>query len=244
MITVCGANVSLVDARRIPLIRPETAGNRWKGVSHGDALDALITEFQKREWEVQDQQFALAGSKDNPGSDLVGAFDLKLPGLDAPDGQAFSLGLMTSNALKRAMRIFVGTKIFVCNNGMATGEVVLARKHTLNFNVGDAIGPALDNYFIAAQKVGETVDRLKNRNLHISHAEHLILEAGRQGMLPWSRLSELDKQYREPPHKEHGRETSWTLLNAFTEVVKRSPVHAQMDSMNKFRDMLPLATAA
>jgi hypothetical protein len=244
MITVYGANATIAQLQDIPLNRPSKAGARWKGVQHGDMVNALVTEFHKREWEVLSSQFALDGPKEDKTADMVGAFDLRLPNMDAPEGQEFSLGIMTSNGMRRATKYFVGTKVMVCNNGCSVGEIILHRKHTLNFNLEDAIRPALNEYVIAASKAKDLVAQLRHRDLGQAESDHLLLEAGRRQMLPWSRIGAVDAEYRNPQHSEHGANTSWALLNAFTEVVKRSPVHAQMPAMDKFRDILPLAIAA
>ena len=60
--------------------------------------------------------------------------------------------------------------------------------------------------------------------------------------MPWSRIGAVDKEYRQPTFAEHGRGTSWALLNAFTYTVKRNPALKQMEQMNRFRELLPTYT--
>jgi len=240
MITVYGIPTSLDELRRIPLVRPEKAGCRWKGVQHGEAVDAIIDETSTRGWSIGDMKFSL--NKDN--TELAGGMDLVIPEIDPPDGQRFSLGILTSNARTRAMRLYVGTMISICNNGMATGEMILTRKHERTFNFVEELEPALDSYFLAAKQIPLMVERLKETKIGPSEAEHILMEAGRRKLMPWAHIGLVDKEFRLPRHADHGSGTSWALLQSFTEIVKRSPPRMQMDAMNSFRDMLPLAVAA
>lgn len=234
MITVIGSNTTYEQLADIPLTRPSRAGSVWRGVPHHDLVEAVLEECRMRKWKVNEMKFALSEDK----ADLAGAIALTIPSIKAPEGMDLSLGVLTSNALRRRMRIVVGAEVRVCHNGMCTGEVVMCRKHTSRLDLYREVEEGLNLYLERAKTIPDTVKVLREKELPQPTADHFLLEAGRQSLLPWSRIGQVDKQYRHPRFAEHGKGTAWALLNAFTWVVKQSNPLRQMDQINQFRQML------
>lgn len=237
MIAVCGSNVNLDTLHQIPVERPERAGRVWQGIQHGELVDAVLDETSLRGWRVTDMRFALGNSP----SELAAAFELHIPGIEPPPGQSFSLGLLTSNAMKRRLKMVVGSNVFVCNNGVATGEIVMLKRHTTRLDLFGEVERSLDEYAIKAAAIPLMVEGLRQRDLSPLEQEHVLMEAGRLGLMPWSRIGQVDEEYRHPRFAEHGIGTAWSLLQAFTWVVKKDPPLRQMDEMNAFRRLLPSA---
>ena len=236
MISVCNNNARLEEIQQVEVRRPERAGRVWRGISHKLLTETIIADMLRRNWSIKAMAFSL--SKDQ--ADLAGAFDIEIPNLDAPEGQMFSLGFLTSNMMRKPLKFVVGTKIFVCNNGMATGEIILKRKHTFRFNLSFEVTDALNQYGERARLINHTVEQMKERSLPATEYERLLVKTGRDKILPWSRIGQLDEEYQHPTFADHNERTSWGLYNAFTHIVKKSPPMGQMDQMNKFRALLPL----
>ena len=235
MITVFGANVSDQDLNSIPLERPQKAGNYWEGIQHGTLVHAFKDEIRSRGWNITEQRFSLSKDK----ADLAGAFSLEIEGVDPPEGQTLSIGFITSNAMRIATKVLVGANVMVCRNGMATGEIVMQKKHTHGFNLFQEIENSLDQYIPKAQKINHIVTSLRETELSATNADRVLMQAGRNRLMPWSRIGAVDKEYRNPTFAEHGKGTSWALLQAFTHTVKRNPPMQQMEQMNSFRELLP-----
>ena len=235
MITVYGENITLDQLCGIPVERPNGAGRAWKGIAHADLAYAILDEIRSRKWTCGGHKFSLGAA----GADMVGAFDLAIPDIPAPDGQTLSLGVVTSNAQKTALTLLVGTTVRVCTNGMATGEIVLRSKHTKRFDLYAGIERGLDEYARRATVIADVVAALRETKLGDRKAEHLLIESGRQGLMPWSRVGRVDAVYRSEAHRAmHGAGTAWSLLNAFTDIVKMNPPWHQMRQMNGFRGLL------
>jgi len=242
MISVYGENITLEQLHKVEVQRPSFAGRRWHGFQHGELVDIITDEIRSRGWKIAEMKFSLSEDE----ADLAGAFQLTIPKLEAIPGQDYSLGFLTSNAQRRALKMVVGTQVTCCTNGMATGEIILNLKHT-NTNeevLCDEIGNAAGRYLSKASEIPVLVNRLKERELPRAEASDLLLQAGHAKMLPWARIGKVDEEYRNPTFAEHGADTSWALLNAFTYVVKEQNPMGQMDRMNRFRELLPLATAS
>ena len=237
MITVFGANTTVDDLNAVKLERPTKAGAYWQGIPHGALVNTLADEIRSRGWDVTEQRFSLSKDK----GDLAGAFGLNIKDVNLPEGQSLSLGFLTSNMMRRSLMVVVGSKVAVCNNGMATGEIVMQRKHTSGFNLIGEIESALDQYVDKANKSSGIVAGMRETELSPTQSDEILMEAGRQRLMPWSRIGAVDKEYKNPTFAEHGRGTSWALLNAFTYTVKRNPAMEQMNQMNRFRELLPTA---
>jgi len=232
--------LNLTQLRRIPMQRPDNAGAYWQGIPHGDLASCIIDACTARSWGVTNTRFIT----NRGGSELAGVIDVDIPKVKPPKGQSFSLGFLTSNDRKRALKLTVGTNVFVCSNGLVTGEIILRRKHTLGLDLAADLNPALDTYVTKAQSINEMVERLRDRKLKTTMVDKILMEAGRAELMPWSRIGDVDHEYRNPRFAEHGKDTSWALLQAFTWVVKQNPPLAQMEQINSFRKMLPMISAA
>ena len=240
MINAHHKNASIEEVRAVELRRPPRAGRMWRGIPHAQLLDVLQAEFDSRAWEVTSRAFSLIRF----GADLVGGLGLRLPKVTAPAGLELAMGFFASNSMARSLQIYAGATVTICHNGLATGELLLARRHTIAVDLEKEIREALDHYTVASRQLGKIEAALRGRELAAAEAEHLLCESGRRGLMPWSRVGEVDEVFRAPPHPEYGRGTSWCLLQAFTQIAQRNPPGDQLWQINGFREMLPLATAA
>lgn len=235
MISVCGQHITREDLHKVPLVRPANAGTHWRGVQHGEFVDALLAQIQARGWQVDHMAFALA----REGADIAGAFDIDLGGgLAAPDGLHYSLGFVGSNARRKAWRVVAGARVLVCNNGLVTGQVVLNKKHTVRTDLDLEFDRALDAFEVAAHGTTSLVATLRERRVDTQEATMLLDAAKDAGLMPKSRLWDVLLEYVVPSYREHGTGTAWTLLNAFTHVVKQNPPVEQMGQIDGFRRLL------
>lgn len=238
MITVYDANATRKELHDVQLVRPRHAGSRWQGIPHGELVDTMASEIEDRGWKILDQKYSLAGD----GADLAGAFYLETPEVKAPEGQTLSLGFVTSNRMTKAYRLYVGSEIAICHNGMATGEMLLRKLHTSRLDYRQAFRESLDDYVVKARGLAEFEERLRERDLVDREWCEILVAAARQGYMSWSGLGKVDKEYREPRYEEHGYGTSWCGLQAFTEVVKQNPPMRQLRDINGFQKLLPKAS--
>lgn len=236
MITVYGKKLATLEQiRKVPLVRPLEAGQYWQGLRHGELLDAILDETHSRRWKVVESRFTLSTDR----ADLAGAIELEIPNTEVPQGQRLALGILTSNARRHSLKMTVGSVVRVCQNGLVTGEIVMARKHTSGFDIHEEVEHAFDSYLDRVQDIPKLVSFWQHESMSYREVEHVLMEAGRKHIMPWSRVGLVDHEYRNPRFEEYGSGTVWTLLNAFTFIVKRNPPLQQMEQINKFRELLP-----
>lgn len=232
---VCKTNIDINQLSRVKLQRPDKARSHWQGIRHIELVEAVQDECLSRGWKVTGSAFSLSADQ----GDLAGAFKLEVPDIRMPAGQGLEIGFLTSNMMRRKLKLVVGSRVFVCNNGMVSGDVVLCKKHTNRFDLHDSLTAAMDTYHEKALEIPKRVAALQQYELTVPEVDHILVETGRQGVMPWSLIGQVDKEYRQPTFAENGQRTSWGLLNAFTHIVKKQPPLRQMDQINSFREMLP-----
>lgn len=223
--------------KNIKVERPKNAGRVWKGIPHYDFVSTIREGIESRGWEIVGEAYSLSKDK----ADLAGAFDLRIKGINAPEDQLLSIGFLTSNAMRRSSKLVAGTRVLVCNNGMATGEILMHRKKTFNLELSEEIEYGLDAYAETSVKTIDLVNSMKEREITQRETDDILLRAGREGILPWSRVGQVDSEFRNPTFEDHRGATSFNLLQAATHVMKKTPALQQMPQMLAFKNLLPVA---
>jgi hypothetical protein len=145
---------------------------------------------------------------------------------------------MADNSQRRAVRLFTGGSVTICNNGLATGEQVLMRKHTKNFDIAGAVSEAFDGYVEKSQKLADLVAHLQETPITYSQAGKALSAANSSKIMGAALLFEVSQEFMNPRHPEHGTGTAWGLLNAFTEIVKKTTPVRQLERINEFRHIV------
>lgn len=239
MITVIGKGATLTDIRKIEPATPPDAGSRWQPIPHIALIDSIKADAGRRNWEITASQFA----RNESGSTLAGAFTFKrIEGLPTLPGMSYSLGFINSNDRRKALKLTVGAHIKCCANGLCTGTVLIKRLHDHTVNdLSSIIGEAIDEYSKKAANIPDMVSALQKRPLLDSEASHALVTAARAKLIGWAAVGRVYQEYQRPKFEEHGRGTSWSLLNAFTYAARRNvnPTR-QMEAYDEFRQLLPV----
>ena len=141
--------------------------------------------------------------------------------------------------LETILWVFLGIIV-----GSVTGIVTISLVTSGKFDdLENEIQDSLDEYRKQVIGIDQVVADLKETELPQKEADRVLMEAGRQRLMPWSRIGKVDAEYRKPTFAEHGQGTSYALLQAFTYHVKKNAPLTQMTSMNRFRELLPVAPA-
>jgi len=227
--------VSRDELMTLDVVRPKDAGQQWQGVHHGELAQAIVMQLEEREISIVSENWHVAGKDD---ARLTGSLNLEIPGLTPPEGMAYSLGVHHGNDTCHALKFAAGTQIFICSNGMVTGDFTLRRLHTSGFNLLSVVEEGLGNFMDEIPAIAPFIDTLKTRRFTEDTSNHILMEAGRQHLLPWSRIGMVDKEYHKPRFTGFEPGTAWGLYNAFTYTVQKSPAQEQISSMSRFRDLV------
>ena len=241
MITVCaGKNLTDDELKEMKLERPSFVKSRWSGIAHYDLIKTLEERMDAANWKFEDRKISV----DKTGFDMVWGWNVHVPGIDEMEDQVLAIGFQHSNRCLRSLRLIVGSTVFVCTNGFVSGQIVLAKKHTINLSLSEEIDAGLVRYVSYAKELKTRSDAMKETEIDEKSADHILMEAGRNKLIGWPTLGQVSKEFLHPTYADNGSMTAWGLYNAFTHVIKKVNVNHQLDLMYRFQQMMPVKQIA
>ncbi len=191
--------------------------NTWVPISHGVLIDRVQKSLEHSGLRVVEESHGL--TKD--GQRYFGLMQLVNGHTDGDYGLV--VGLRNSHDKSFPAGLVVGSSVFVCDNLSFSGEIKLARKHTVQIErdlpmlIDRAVGQLADHRHVQSLRF----DTYKHMEITDAQAHDLIIKAYDSRILPVTALPEVLKQWREPNHPEFKEaKTLWRLFNAFTECAK------------------------
>ncbi len=200
---------------------PAHSGTHYP-VSHAHLLEQVERHIGLAGYTVAQAAFGLQDQGDILDANFFGLIELDCED-EARNGYGLTIGLRNSHSRKFAASIAIGSRVFVCDNLAFSGEVKIARKHTLNIrrDLPQCVSAAVGR--IAEQRVqqADRIEAYKRKQLTIEQSDHLLIEFMRNRAVPASDIGKVLAEYDAPSHVEHlghdGQQTVWTLFNAVTE---------------------------
>lgn len=199
---------------------PAPSGGHYP-VGHDHLLEQVEKHIASAGYEIVNSAYGLQDAGEIKGANFFGL--IELAGNEERNGYGLMIGLRNSHNMKFAASIAIGSRVFVCDNLAFSGEVKIARKHTLNITrdlpqcVSAAVGRIADQRIAQAERI----EAYKRKELTVAESDHLLIEFLRNRAVPSSDIGKVLKEYDEPSHPEHlgadGQHTVWTLFNAVTE---------------------------
>jgi len=246
-VRVCATQVSRHDIVGLP--SPDSMGPRHYPIRHDLLLDIVDETLKRRDLHVKEQNFYVS----HKGKCMYSSYILN--GGTERDGFSMAMAVVGAQDQSSSARMLFGTNIFICSNGMFTGEITLSRKNTR----------------FAPRDLPKLTDRGVNRFVHHYEKDAAYLEAWKEmpvsreqekallfdvlvsGLLPRAHIfNTVYPRVLSPEFAEHRAGTVYALQNAFTESHKerldRNPFKAsqelmELDGMMKSRFRVEQAEA-
>lgn len=235
MITV-SETLTLDRLRAVKILVPDNVTDRWQGIGHAEMVEAVRKAFDRNKWALVTEVTALSSNEAN----LAASWGVKIPGLAAPKGFTFSVGVMTNNEKRRPLEFYCGLVEDKSGRAICFGTVGDARRNTGSLVLEDHAGNVLDDFRIRCEELGDELDAFKTRKLNFMEADHYLMQTCRQhpyaGRFPWGKLYLV-----EANRSLHGTTdtTACELLLDYAGAVKTSPPYSQMLQLNCLRALLP-----
>lgn len=205
----------------IPCPMPE---GRWKPIPHAELVSHIEDFVLDSGWDFtkpEESRFALSVSAD--GQKMFGVTEVLIPGIETVEGgYGLALGFRNSHNKTMAVRLAVGSHVFVCDNMCFSGEVVIGRKHTIHLEVEELLETAFDRLPDVAQRMTESHMMLKGHAVNFEQGAVALLRAVEQGALStrdlmgafadWNRVCAGDTEGAKVEHPF----TAWSLMNTIT----------------------------
>lgn len=217
LILHAGANAATRE--QVALAPVPLATRTWTPVGHGALVDGVQTTLERSGLSVVNEAHGLT----NDGARYFGLLQVRATGTDDGDF-GLVVGLRNSHDKRFPAGLAVGASVFVCDNLSFSGEIKLARKHTVHISrdLPQLIERAVGRLGDLRRTQDERFLAYHQSELSDSAAHDIIIRAVDDGVLPVTRIPQVLTEWREPRHPEFraaGR-TGWRLFNAFTEALK------------------------
>ena len=202
---------------RDEVARTETPSSTqtWCPVPHIDVIEAVTNVIKAHDWNIEGEKFGLACE----GQRLFGVMEISSS--SSPEWHR-CIGLRNSHDKSLAVGLSAGIAVCVCTNLAFGGTTVVKRRHTSGIVLAELIERAvasLEDDFLTTETVCEDLKDayLKNDD----EARSSIVRAAELGVINSSDILPVYREFKHPSHVEFKEPTRWSLLNAFTETVKK-----------------------
>lgn len=221
----CGSTArSLNEIRAIPTpppVRSEGSEKR-KGslhvpITHATLYDMVKSDLEKAtKYHVVNEAF---GASDD-GAKFFGLMEVR-NGYQADD-HGLVIGLRNSHDKTFPGGIVVGSSVFVCDNLSFSGEIKVTRKHTTNImrDLPGIVFSAIGKIQGAVDFQALRFDAYKGTSIDTTQADHLLMNAWREGILSTRTLATARDEWDAPSHSEFEERNVWSLFNDCTESFK------------------------
>jgi len=213
----CGAH--LVTREQVNEAKTPAISGRWHPVAHDSLLDLVEKSLEGVGTRIVGRAHALS----KEGQRYFGLIQVASP--DSEDDEAGSIiGVRNSHDKSFPAAICCGSQVFVCDNLSFSGQVALARRHTLNImrDLPHMTAKAIGKLGTMRMNHNRRVASYKDHGLTTTEAHDILVKAmDARAILP-TKLPKVLAEYREPQHPEFKDRNLWSLYNAFTQVSKGS----------------------
>ena len=204
-----------VDRQTVALVETPRGTESWKPVPQIDVIEAVSEVVKAHNWTITEEQFGLA----REGQKLFGV--MKINKTSSPDWVR-CIGLRNSHDKSFSVGLSAGISVMVCSNMAFGGTTVIKRRHTSRIELAELVDVAvneLENEFLMLEKVCEDLKLQYLQN--DDEARSRIVRAAEIGAINSSDIVPVFKEFKNPQHSEFSEPTRWSLLNAFTETIKK-----------------------
>ena len=187
----------------------------WRPVPHIDVIDAVTKVVRAHDWEIEGEKFGLA----REGQKMFGVMEISRS--SSPEWHR-CIGIRNSHDKSIAVGLSAGIVVCVCTNMAFGGTTVIKRRHTSGIDLAELIDRAvasLEDDFLMTETVCEDLKDIQLKN--DDEARSSIVRAAELGVINSCDILPVYREFKEPSHVEFKEPTRWSLLNAFTEIVKK-----------------------
>ena len=187
----------------------------WKPVPHIDVIEAVTEVVRSHNWKIEGEKFGLA----REGQKMFGVMEISSS--SSPEWRR-CIGIRNSHDKSFAVGLSAGIVVCVCTNMAFGGTTVIKRRHTSRIILSELIDRAvasLEDDFLTMETVCEDLKDVYLKD--DDDARSSIVRAAELGVINSSDILPVYREFKSPSHVEFKEPTRWSLLNAFTETVKK-----------------------
>lgn len=237
----------LVTLEQLATFPTPEATDTWKPIPH-HSVPGIITEMVlERGWKfARDEANRFKLSVTSNGAKMFGVTEIIINGgIDEEFGLA--LGFRNSHDRTFALRLAAGSRVFVCDNMMITGDVQIRRVHSVGIDVRKVVMAALDQIPEAAHRIADFFTGLRSHYFSEEQGVHFLAQAVEVGALPISDFMDARKvwidSYRDvidPKLVQISHPgTQWAAYQAVTASWKKHSLMQVQDYSKRLNGIVP-----
>tara|TARA_R100000808_G_scaffold25034_1_gene60687 strand:+ start:13272 stop:14015 length:744 start_codon:yes stop_codon:yes gene_type:complete len=230
---------NIVDEGFLSTIELPEKTKSYVPVSHSDFVDNVkdIASRMMPSHELHVEKYGIA----RDGKQMFGTLTYKQvldSSLNPINDLGLSIGIRNSYDKSMSLGICSGASVFVCENLMMSGEIVVMRTH--RGRILDELKGLIFNAIANAEGKFHTLhsDSLafKSEDCNNDMAFGMIGRLYGRGVLRERQLPVVKKEWLNPKHEAFSDRNAWGLYNACTEALKTTPPMFRMNNQIKLHE--------
>lgn len=227
---------TVTDEQLARVITPQATAT-WCPVPHFQLLTQVRSEIVATGLTIREQAIALH----KEGARMFGYLEV-VNGHNQPD-YSMVIGLRNAHDQRFPVGLAVGYQVFVCSNLSFSGEVVIKRKHTTHClsDMPGLVNKAMGLLIERRHQQDQRIKAYKDCPLTDREAHDLMVRAIKVDIVPQSKLLPVLEQWETPAYPDFQPRTLWSLINAFTHVIKENPTQENQNRTLKLHGLCDMA---
>lgn len=197
-------------------IIPPAPTATWYPASHNEVLNTIDMVLSQNNLHAEDRDYQIT----QDGHRLFSTMRLR----STQDNDfCYLLGLRTATDKAFSVKLAFGTHVFVCSNGMFSGDRIISRKHTVEVmrDLPGLADTAIKGFLSNRTSQAEQINFWKEEQANSQQAEAFLFNAAYNKTLPFPVISDIWADFNSPRYTEHSKaRTVWSLHNAISEHMK------------------------
>jgi hypothetical protein len=251
LILHCGGGA--VSREQLEVIPTPTATATWQPIPHGTLVSRVQDTLGRSGLIVAEEAHGVTAD----GNRYFGLLRIQAESV-LGDGGDFGLvvGVRNSHDKSFPAGLVVGASVFVCDNLSFSGEIKIARKHTVRImdDLPNLIEGAVGRIGTLRKTQEQRFLAYQGHEISDREAHDLFIQALDAKVLPVTRLPLAIEEWRTPRHPEfrEGGKTAWRLFNSISESLKgnldalprrTTALHGLMDTACKLIVTVPAVSS-
>lgn len=207
-----------IERETLEMVETPVGSGRWQPIPHYTLFNLVDQTILQNGLQIENVQMGIA--KD--GARFFALMDIS----SDMTGYRLTIGLRNSHDKMFPAGMVVGSRVFVCDNLAFSGEISIARKHTIHImdDLPGLVVGAVGKIAIAKQSQDKRIELYKEYFIDDYDVHDMVIKSVDYGIIPNQAIPAVLKEWREPSFEDFKSRTAWSLFNAFTFIGKRFPV--------------------
>lgn len=207
-----------IEYKDLEMVETPEGSGWWRPIPHKTLFDLVSDTVTAGGLAIQDTRMGIAKN----GARFFALMDI------ASDmtGYRLTIGLRNSHDKMFPAGLVVGSHVFVCDNLAFSGEISIARKHTIHImdDLPGLVVGAVGKIALAKDNQDKRIEIYQQFPIDDYDAHDMVIRAVDNGVIPNQAIPAILKEWREPTFEDFTDRTAWSLFNAFTFIAKKFPV--------------------